>query len=245
MPNYVMNRLRLSGEQDRVNELLESVKDKDEVLDFNKIIPMPESLDIEAGSKTDHGLAAYKEFIAVYIFDGSVQKPDLLDIPEKSEQAFLRMRKDIQPDEWELGKTAFQNQIKYGAPTWYEWAIENWGTKWNAFDTCIDEDNSIIFYTAWSDAIPVISKLAEMYPDVSFKYGWADEDLGANVGTAEFEGGKLVQDRYFNDCSREAYELAAEIWEYDLESMGYVLNAETQTYELHYPDEPGETPSMS
>ena len=65
MPNHVMNQLRLSGNLKRINELLESVKIKDSVLDFNKIIPMPESLDIEAGSRTDKGLKAYRDFISV------------------------------------------------------------------------------------------------------------------------------------------------------------------------------------
>lgn len=43
MPNHVMNQLRLSGNQKRINELLESVKSKESVLDFSKIIPMPSS----------------------------------------------------------------------------------------------------------------------------------------------------------------------------------------------------------
>lgn len=56
-----MNRLRLEGDQNRIDELLKSVKGKDSVLDFNRIIPMPESLNIEAGSRTDNGLKAYKD----------------------------------------------------------------------------------------------------------------------------------------------------------------------------------------
>lgn len=42
-----MNQLHLSGEQKRIDDLLKSVKGEDSVLDFNKIIPMPESLNIE------------------------------------------------------------------------------------------------------------------------------------------------------------------------------------------------------
>ena len=224
MPNHVMNRLHLSGEQSRINELLESVKGEDSILDFNKIIPRPEALNIEAGSRTDRGLAAYKDFIAVYTFDNAENKPDLLNIPEESEQAFLRMRTDIEPDEWELGKAAFQNQLKYGAPTWYDWACANWGTKWSAYDTEIVEDNTIIFNTAWSRAMPVISKLAEMYPDISFEYQWADEDFGVNVGVAEFEGGDVVHDEFYEARSREAYELAGELWGLDLEAEGYIFD---------------------
>ena len=176
-----MNRLRLEGDQNRIDELLKSVKGKDSVLDFNKIIPMPESLNIEAGSRTEKGLKAYKDFVYVYTFAGTEQK-DLLNIPKEKEEIFLRARQDIRRDEWELGKAAFQNEQKYGAATWYEWARKNWGTKWSAYNAEIGEDNTIMFNTAWSRAMPVIQKLAENFPDLKFEYCWADEDLGVNTG---------------------------------------------------------------
>ena len=53
MPNYVMNRVHLSGEQSRINELMETVRCDDGELgtmDFNKLIPMPECLKVTSGS---------------------------------------------------------------------------------------------------------------------------------------------------------------------------------------------------
>ena len=53
MPNHVMNVLTLRGEPEQLLQLMESVK-YDRLgtgsVDFNKIIPMPETLDIEADS---------------------------------------------------------------------------------------------------------------------------------------------------------------------------------------------------
>lgn len=112
MPNHVMNKLHFEGEQKRIDVLLESVKCKDSLLDFNKIIPMPESLNIEAGSRTEKGLKAYRDFVSVYTFDGARNKPDLLNIPEESEKAFLRQRNDVRTDEFQVGKTAFQKPDK-------------------------------------------------------------------------------------------------------------------------------------
>lgn len=242
MPNHIMNRLRLEGDQKRIDELLKSVKGKDSVLDFNRIIPMPESLNIEAGSRTDNGLKAYKDFVCVYTFAGTEQK-DLLNIPKEKEEIFLRTRQDIRRDEWELGKTAFQNEQKYGAATWYEWARENWGTKWSAYNAEIGEDNTIMFNTAWSRAMPVIQKLSENFPDLYFEYCWADEDLGVNVGMAEFENGEVTFDEFYNAHSYDAYELAADLWDIDLAEEGFVFNEETRSYDYR-PNEPDESPKM-
>ena len=243
MPNHIMNRLRLEGEQNRIDELLKSVKGKDSVLDFNRIIPMPESLNIEAGSRTEKGLKAYKDFVYVYTFAGTEQK-DLLNIPKEKEEIFLRTRQDIRRDEWELGKAAFRNERKYGAATWYEWARQSWGTKWSAYNAEIGKDNTIMFNTAWSRAMPVIQKLAENFPDLKFEYCWADEDLGVNTGMIEFENGEVTFDEFYNAHSRDAYELAANLWKLGLEDEGYVFNEETGSYDYHS-DEPDESPTMS
>ena len=242
MPNHIMNCLRLSGDQERIDELLKSVKGEESVLDFNKIIPMPESLHIECGSRTDRGLKAYKEFIAFYTLDGT-EKRDLLNIPKEKEEMFLKARPDIQRDEWELGRAAFQNKQKYGVPTWLEWARQSWGTKWSAYNAELVDDNTIMFNTAWSRAMPVIQKLAENFPDIQFEYCWADEDLGVNTGMAELENGEITHDEFFDAQSKEAYELAAYLWDIYLAEEGFVFDEEKQTYE--YCDEQSESPQMS
>lgn len=69
MPNHIINTIRLTGDQEKISELLESVKDNRfgiGSLDFNKVIPMPESLQIETGSSMERGLKAYKQFIDIY-----------------------------------------------------------------------------------------------------------------------------------------------------------------------------------
>ena len=53
MPNHIINTIRLTGDREKISELLESVKDNRfgiDSLDFNKVIPMPESLQIETSS---------------------------------------------------------------------------------------------------------------------------------------------------------------------------------------------------
>ena len=99
MPNHIINTIRLTGDREKISELLESVKDNRfgiGFLDFNKVIPMPESLQIETSSSMERGLKAYKEFVDICTFDGANNDMDLLNIPEDKENIFLRMRKDVE-----------------------------------------------------------------------------------------------------------------------------------------------------
>ena len=46
---------------------------------------------------------------------------------------------------------------------WYDWRVENWGTKWDGYDGRISDDGSVFtFDTAWAPPLPIIKKLAEI-----------------------------------------------------------------------------------
>ena len=95
---------------------------------------------------------------------------------------------------------------------WYDWAIANWGTKWNAYGSPDDRDtdDTIYFETAWSGVPIILKALSEKYPNVKFIYAWADEDTGCNVGTATAENGN-VEINTLENSSKEAYDLAFEL----------------------------------
>lgn len=84
------------------------------------------------------------------------------------------------------------------AEYWYEWHLENWGTKWNGYDYSLDEpgDNGLFvvwFDTAWSAPEPVVRRLAELFPLVHIDHRYADEDIGRNCGIVKYRhiNGKL------------------------------------------------------
>ena len=173
MPNHIINTIRLTGDREKISELLESIKDNRigiGSLDFNKVIPMPESLQIETSSSMERGLKAYKEFVDICTFDGANKDMDLLNIPEDKENIFLRMRKDVKREDWELGRQAFRNEVMYGAPSWYDWSIKNWGTKWNSYGydnldrSDIAENPEFSFYTAWSAPTQLSKNLQKDIP---------------------------------------------------------------------------------
>jgi len=62
---------------------------------------------------------------------------------------------------------------------WYDWRLDNWGTKWDVYEThCTRIDANTLnlnFYTAWSPPIPIYDKLVDMGFEVTARYldeGW-------------------------------------------------------------------------
>lgn len=49
MPNHIANRIEFYGDQENINKVLELIKGEDRCIDFNKIIPMPQSLHLISG----------------------------------------------------------------------------------------------------------------------------------------------------------------------------------------------------
>lgn len=62
---------------------------------------------------------------------------------------------------------------------WYDWNIAHWGTKWNAYNVkWNDEVNEVVFFTAWSTPMPIISQLAEMFENSVFVVHSEDAGCG-------------------------------------------------------------------
>lgn len=150
MPNHVENIITLQGDKRKIREMLEAVQNDDlgiGTIDFNKITGMPNRLNIEAGSRTKRGLEFYKSFIEVYTLLGTINTEKLHSIPVTSEERFLRERRDIPRDEWELGKRAWQNIRDFGAPTWYECYAKLYITLiMISFIKCIVFHNYLLFF---------------------------------------------------------------------------------------------------
>lgn len=252
MPNHITNVIRFSGNIAHIKELLTAIQNDEEgfgSFDFNKLIPMPESLDIESGSRTQNAMEIYLTYVNPDAPDKGVpkmEKTTFNQILEKynARRFFQSFDGRLTDDEivkytqhtpleelMELGKVATNNIRQYGAATWYEWSLNNWGTKWNAYDCFCDCDNRFIeFNTAWDGVPRIAEKLAEKFPNVSFTYLWADENTGCNVGMMRFEGGSCVEEFFPLDGSKEAYELCAEVMNEDLSDMGYRFDPETENY---------------
>ena len=60
---------------------------------------------------------------------------------------------------------------EHGSDNWYDWRVNNWGTKWNSYNCEIveHEDDYVVytFDTAWGPPTGVIEALREQCPDFS------------------------------------------------------------------------------
>jgi Api92-like protein with ferredoxin domain len=103
---------------------------------------------------------------------------------------------------------------RFGTADWYEWALVNWGTKWNAnfegvfLALAVDEDAEVpssrrpiiepgrafyAFETAWSPPVPVLSTLAARYPNLNLELVWGEP--GSDVaGRIVWRQGRLHSD---------------------------------------------------
>lgn len=176
MPNHITTQLRISGTKEQIDKLVKDtgLKRQGDVdqnqFDFNGIIKMPESLNITSGSNTSLGLIAWggKDTGVFSSFESYRSMPwwderyPGIDTPEKLKEYL----KEHDKEAYDLGKQAKENLEKYGHSTWYDWCVENWGTKWNSYDvfyTAGGDDYIVIqFDTAWSWPTPIFEKLEEM-----------------------------------------------------------------------------------
>lgn len=136
-----------------------------------------------------------------------------------------------------------RNKLHYGYYTWYGWACQYWGTKWNAMETGIQEDEESglfcwKFETAWSAPFNVIRVLSVIFPEVSFELQYADEDIGCNCGIITYRDGEVIDEIYTNkgfsyaDAQKFAIDL---IYGGTPEENGYRLDPESNRY--HYVEE--------
>tara|TARA_R100001460_G_scaffold91435_1_gene133235 strand:- start:173 stop:643 length:471 start_codon:yes stop_codon:yes gene_type:complete len=66
---------------------------------------------------------------------------------------------------------------------WYDWRLQNWDTKWDAYDVTIDDDDpdqlEVSFETAWSPPEAVCHAMRDQYPDLAVS--WFYDEPGCEI----------------------------------------------------------------
>lgn len=95
---------------------------------------------------------------------------------------------------------------------WYDWRMENWGTKWNRFQYKVkhigDAGMEIQFQTAWSPPTEFFKRLVKKYPEIWLKCEWFEEGGVAGIDILYMNNKKEVQTDSFvwsDWCEEEWY----------------------------------------
>lgn len=195
MANDIENSMSI-----RKEDVKKYVLNKDNKVDFNILIPKSDELSLPADDYTINlaiEIYNYKEtgedkalLERIKCKKYNANYPDNVeDLIKYEEEVQCRIYKDKNHpcyyeryvDLYTLGKQYIENIEKYGSPEWYSWCITNWGCKWNAYETKIEDINDdlykITFTTPWKTAIPWLRILANKCP---FYLEWIEEPL--NIG---------------------------------------------------------------
>jgi len=110
--------------------------------------------------------------------------PPELDITAGREGA------DDSPEQKALVAAEKSNLKRYGYRNWYDWCVNNWGTKWNAggdndamqvdYDEDVGNQGIALFQfdTAWAPPLGVLEKLMETHPELSIECRYHEPGVG-------------------------------------------------------------------
>ena len=123
-------------------------------------------------------------------FGQIIPEPDWANIPldEKTASNWLHSKRG------NVGELPIKQQDRYGESQrfhstgiaddrWYDWRLQNWDTKWDAYDVEIVDDDpentEITFNTAWSPPEAICTAIREQYPDIDVS--WFYDEPGCEI----------------------------------------------------------------
>ncbi len=153
MPNHCSQHFSFTGSQKDIQQLYRHIVNAEgerPVIDFNRIIPMSEALDIENTNQGQTALALLQanpnqSVINTDLFPHAYQLIQVLSKYGFEWQSLtvgqailvLENESDLQQHfglDFTLGRQYQQNLQQYGHFSWYHWRLQHWGTKWNAYN---------------------------------------------------------------------------------------------------------------
>ena len=185
------------------------ILNQDAEVDFNLMVPMPETI------KNSESSSRSEQWMYVYLSDKFTKSPDEVKKDPRSitihnmfdedwiTEVARRAKKEFDTPEkideaYKQGHKYITNYELYGSADWYDWSNKNWGTKWNASDTCISRDETddleVHFTTAWNPPYNWFDAL--MFEGYDFVDDWDEE--GGMAGHYRVKDGEVKSDQVFS-----------------------------------------------
>ena len=216
MPNWTYNRVH--GSNKAVRLLLNAEGHPT----FQNIVPSPVELEILENSELSRDKkvceAIYHSFVnndddslrALYKSGGYLAEQ------YTTEDIYVQAMKEHYEDYVSVIRSLHDNQE--GFYDWYNWNIHNWGCKWDAaddFGPYNGTEEEIEFQTPWSPPEGVISKMAELYPDIECVWHCDEESCAFSIDYVLHGDGTYseydVSPEYYLPCIVEEEDLLTEL----------------------------------
>ena len=160
MPNHCHNRVTIYGSGNDTEETREQIAKLKQIFEdencFTQIIPEPDWPNTPLAEKD------------VYQYSFSKPRGKVGELPVKTEGAFGE---------------SYRFATGYADDRWYDWRLQNWDTKWDAYDVAITDDDpdclEIEFETAWSPPEAICHAIREQYPDLAVS--WFFDEPGCEI----------------------------------------------------------------
>ena len=160
MPNHCHNRVTFYPSGNNTASSLDQIETIKDIFTgesvFTQIIPEPDWLNTPLMSKD----------VKEYSF--SEPRGEVGELPQYVEDPWRRL----------VFKSTGRSDDR-----WYDWRVQNWDTKWDAYDVeFMDEDPDqveIEFNTAWCPPEPICAAIRDEYPDVSVS--WFYDEPGCEI----------------------------------------------------------------
>ena len=160
MPNHCYNRVTIYGSGNDTEETREQIAKLKDIFEgesiFPQFIPEPDWPNTPLAESD----------VRKYSF--SEPRGKVGELPVKTEGAFGE---------------SYRFASGEADDRWYDWRLQNWDTKWDAYDVSIDDDDpdqlEVSFNTAWSPPEAICNEIREQYPDVSVS--WFYDEPGCEI----------------------------------------------------------------
>ena len=131
-----------------------------------------------------------KIFEGEEVFGQIIPEPDWPNTPLMTSQNKSLYSNELKGTDGELPQKVedpFQRYVfkstGHADDRWYDWRVQNWDTKWDAYDLSVDDDDpeqlEVSFNTAWSPPEAICNQIREDYPDVSVS--WFYDEPGCEI----------------------------------------------------------------
>ena len=170
MPNHCYNILTIaSPDRGDLAKIKEHLKGKDSDFDFNQLVPIPPQVQDLSVLHMDGKQYYYSQ----KAWEDRKLSPVAWEETEDIDSIMptIEWIKKNHIDDF----TVRRLKGEHGSAWWYDWCVEHWGTKWNAYDVEQGINNNTLVYhftTAWAEPRPVIRALMEYLSQPGF-----DQDL--------------------------------------------------------------------